>query len=70
MKQFEMTAFGLEELTASEMQVEGGGFLRDYILGKVIDWTIGAIIDGFKDGTYSDWYSTMYANNPYYTPLR
>ena len=71
MKQFEISALGLEEMSSGDLAiVDGGDFVVDYLLGKLIDATIGAIIDGFKDGTYSDWYSSMYANNPCYCPLR
>ena len=71
MKHFEINALGLEEIQEKDIDsISGGGFLRDYFTSKLIDATIEAIIDGFKDGTYSDWYSAMYKNNPIYCPLR
>lgn len=71
MKKFEVKALGLEAIQEKDIDsISGGGFVKDYILGKLVDATIGAIVNGFKDGTYADWYSSMYENNPIYSPLR
>lgn len=75
MKQFEINAMGLSECTLSEnAKINGGGPIGDYIFGKLVDYlldkTVEVIVDGFRDGTYADWYSSMYENNPIYCPLR
>lgn len=70
MKSFEINALGLEGLNNAELQVNGGTFDPiDWIMSKVLDKIIDLYKSGFTDGTFADWYSTMYQNNPLYHPF-
>lgn len=69
MKSFEISGLGLDELTSSEMLVNGGGFDPiDWIIGNLLGKAIDAIVEGYKDGTYAEWFSSCYENNPIYAP--
>lgn len=75
MEKINVSMMGVEEISNSEMSINGGTFdpigtFWEYVFDVAIEETAKIIRTSFKDGTQGNWFAMSCSNNPCYTPLR